>query len=162
MTAEEMFHNYNELRQQRALLDMQIQYYSGVSEADIIESQTFGHPDDNDRVQSSTISDKTASIAMRLRKMIARDNKAYYKFLLDEYRQVDEEICFFEKALETMGHPKADIILEMVRDGSTWDTLAHEYCVSRSTIRNYKNEAVEVLNDAYDKRDAINAKFMLS
>ncbi len=55
----------------------------------------FGHADDNDRVQTSNRSDKTASVAINYKSVMDRENDEWFEFLWNRYQAVVEvmKIC---------------------------------------------------------------------
>ena len=72
MTAERMFREYKNLKKEQGILLFQLEQFSGIEESDVIDSMMFGHADDNDRVQTSNRSDKTASVAINYKRWIGK------------------------------------------------------------------------------------------
>ena len=80
MTAEIMMKEYSSMKKELSILEYQLQQFKGVDENDIIMSMQFSHQE-GDRVQTSTLSDKTASIAMNYRKIMKQENDEWFDFL---------------------------------------------------------------------------------
>ena len=77
MTAERMFKEYKNLKKEQGILLFQLEQFSGIEESDVIDSMMFGHADDNDRVQTSNRSDKTASVAINYKSVMDRASRRY-------------------------------------------------------------------------------------
>lgn len=100
MTAERMFKEYKNLKREQGILLFQLEQFSGIEESDVIDSMMFGHADDNDRVQTSNRSDKTASVALNYKSMMDRENDEWFEFLWNRYQAVVEELKFLNIALQ--------------------------------------------------------------
>ena len=162
MTAEIMFNRYREMKKELALLEMQLNNATGLTEEDVIEGMTFTGQPDGDRVQTSNISDKTCSIALDFRKRLQKENEDYYRFLYDRYKELKEEVNFFEGGIRMLGGTRADIMFELLDGDLTWDLISEQYNVSRRTIANYRNSAIKELNLLYAQRERTEMAYMLS
>ncbi len=162
MTAETMMKEYGAMKKELAVLEFQISHFTGVSENDVIVSMLYGRHDDTERVQTSNISDKTASIAMNYRKVMARENDEWFEFLWDRYRYVKEEVEFFETVIRYLPEELSGIIQDMISGGLSWEEIADKYHISRASVGNYRKNAVKQLNEAYRLRDMTQEAFMLS
>ena len=69
MKAEDMFSEYKKMRREMSMIAYQLSHFTGISEEDIIESMTFSRPD-GERVQTSGISHKTETIALKVRELV--------------------------------------------------------------------------------------------
>ena len=75
----------------------QLQWFEGISEHEMIESMLYSHHE-GERVQTSTLSDKTAGIAVNYRKIMERENDGWYQYLFNRYLYLSEEIDFLKEA----------------------------------------------------------------
>lgn len=64
MRAEMMFKEYKNMKRELSVLEFQLRRFEGVNEEEILEAMCFSHPVGDERIQTSTISDKTAKIAL--------------------------------------------------------------------------------------------------
>ena len=161
MKAEDMFGEYKKMRQEMARIAYELSHFSGISEEDIIEALTFEKPE-GDKVQTSGVSKKTETIALKLRELVDKENDEWYKHLLDRYKELDDEISFFEFTIRQMGEKKSDIIFELLDGDLSWDDIADQYGVSRSTLGYYRKHAIAEINRKYKQRDEQRLAFMLS
>lgn len=162
MTAERMIKEYGEMKKELAVLEFQISRFEGISERDMIISMLYGGHDETERVQTSNISDKTASVAVNYRKQMARENDEWFDFLWDRYHYVKEEVEFFEDSIRYLPEELSGIMQDMMLSGTSWDELAIKYRISRASVGNYRKKAVKYLNEAYRMRDMTQEAFMLS
>lgn len=162
MTGKDIFDNYKDLQTERSVLEIQIKNFMGVTDADIIASMCFGHPDDSaDRVQTSGTSDKTASVAMKYHEVAIRENQEWYEWLLNKYLELDAELCFFDGCVDALGSKRAPIIRDLLDGESTWDDIAYTHHVGRATISRYRKEAVEEIDRRIRQRNQEKVNYML-
>lgn len=162
MNAETMMKEYKNMKKELTILKFQLGQFKGVSEEDIILSMQLSHPDGDERVQTSTLSDKTAKVAMNYRQIIERENDEWFNFLWERYKKMHEEVTFFEESVRNLSGNLPTLIMKMVSGESTWDDLAVEYDISRRSIGNYKKKAIAELNKAYQLRESCVQEFILS
>lgn len=162
MTAETMMKEYRTMKKELSVLEFQISHFTGVSENDVIASMLYGRHDDTERVQTSAVSDKTASIAINYRKVMERENDEWFDFLWERYRYVKEEVEFFETSIRYLPEELSGIMQDMICEGLTWDVISDKYHISRASVGNYRKNAVKQLNEAYRLRDMTQEAFMLS
>ncbi len=162
MRAENMMKEYKNMKKELTILEFQLGQFKGISEEDMIQSMQLSHPDGDERVQTSTLSDKTAKVAMNYRQIIERENDAWFDFLWERHRKMTEEVEFFEGSVRNLSGILPDLIMKMVSGESTWDDLAAEYDISRRSIGNYKKKAITELNKAYQVRESCVQEFILS
>lgn len=161
MTAEMMMKEYSNMKRELSILEFQLQQFKGASEDDIIMSMHFSHQE-GDRVQTSTLSDKTASVAMNYKKVLDRENDEWFAFLRNRYHFLREELDFFEHSVEQLEGSLSGIIRDLLNKELTWDYIAGKYHVSTSMISKYKKTALKELNACYELRYRQAEAFMLS
>lgn len=161
MRAEDMFDQYKKMRQELSMIAYQLSHFTGISEEEIIEALTFEKPE-GEKVQTSHISHKTETIALKLREIVEKENDEWYSYLLDRYQYLDNEISFFEHCVKEMGEKKSDIVFELLDGDLTWDAIADEYGVSRSLLGVYRKAAIKEINKKYKLREDQEMAFLLS
>lgn len=162
MTAERMMKEYEGMKRELSVLEIQIERFHGVDERDIISSMLYGHGENTDRVQTSGISDKTAKIAMNYRKVMERENEDWLDFLWERYKRIYEEVDFFEKCIKSLPEELSRLFMDMVQKKLTWDEISDKYCLSRSSLSRHRSSAIKKINEAYSLRDMQKEEFMLS
>ena len=90
MTAEVMMKEYKNMKKELTVTEFQLRQFQGVSEQDMIDSMLYSHQE-GERVQTSTLSDKTANIAVKYKAAMERENDEWYGFLFHRYMFLKEE-----------------------------------------------------------------------
>ena len=160
MTAETMMKEYKSMRRELSVTEFQLQQFQGVSEQDMIDSMLYSHQE-GEKVQSSTLSDKTASIAVNFRKRMEQENDAWYEFLFQRYKYLKEELDFFDNAVDRLGQRHRNIIRDLLDEDMTWEIMMDRYHVSHTMIAKYRKAALKELNREYELRDRQVEAFVL-
>lgn len=162
MKAEEnVFDKYRKWKKERITLAFELSRFEGVSTDDVIESMCLSRPQD-ERVQTSGKSDKTAKTAIYYRKVAESMNDDLYDFLFREYQYVKEEIEFFEYAVSQLSGRLPDIIRDMVIYGMQWKEAAAKYAVSEAMLTKYRKKALSELAALYEGRARHTEEYLLS
>jgi len=159
--AEKIMQDYQQMVMERICLENQIRNFKGITEEEMIDSLYFPQPDD-DRVQTSGISDKTARIAISYREKMDRINKEWQAHLEKKHSVLLEELFFFESAVFSLSGILPDLISDMVVKGLTWDDLADKYHISRTMVAKNRKRAIRELEILYAIHDEEMAEYILS
>ena len=162
MRAEAMFKEYGIMKKELAVLKFQMSQFKGVDENDIILSMQFSHPEGGDRVQTSNISDKTASVAMNYKKIAERENDEWFHYLFCRYRYINEEVAFFENSVAALPGNLSGVVKDLISGELTWENIALKYHVTTAMIAKYKKKALSELDAMYEVRDRQTEAYILS
>ena len=77
---EKIIKEYHRMKKERNCLEHQIRNFRGISEKEMIDSMNF-HSPEGERVQTSNISNKPASIALNYHEKMERINQEWYEHL---------------------------------------------------------------------------------
>ncbi len=157
---EAILKSYPEMVQKRNCLAYQIAHFKGLSAEEVIESM-YTPRQDGERVQTSTISDKTAQIAMVYQERRERMNREWYEYLEAQLKSLNDELVFFEAALDSLSGRLPCIMRDMVIDHLTWNELAQKYYVSQRMIGKYRKKAIAELELLYTDRETKDIAFLL-
>lgn len=158
---ERMIKEYPQMVLERNVLRHQMEHFKGVTAEEVIESMYTPH-NDSERVQTSTLSDKTAQIAMSYHERMERINREWYAHIAKQYEILNEQVVFFEYALASLPQPHADIMQDMFLHQMTWDALEGKYNVCRMTLTRYRKKALADLSLVYDRHEQQTLSFLLS
>ena len=151
MTAEEAIREYPDWLKQKKILELQITNFENISESDIIDSMTFSQPND-ERVQSNTISNKTAKIALvyreRLRIGLEEDEKRL-KSLISQHIRLCSKIKYLESCISTLSGELSEIMSDLIINGLCWEEVGNKYNLSRSALARRRKKALKELNVIY-------------
>ncbi len=156
-----MMKDYPRLIREREALKQQLMHFRGISCDEVIESMMTSNSG-NEPVQTSRQTDKTERIAMSYQEKTERMNREWYDYLERKYHLLDEEITFFEAALDSLPEQLPALMRDMIIHGHTWDSLCEEHHVSRSMLAKHRNKAIEKLSSIYQRHDEDLLSFMLS
>ena len=158
---EKIIKEYHRMKKERNCLEHQIRNFKGISEKEMIDSMNF-HSPEGERVQTSNISNKPASIALNYRERMERINQEWYEHLEKQYLMLDEEIRFFFFLLSSLSGYLPEFMTDMVINGCTWDYLCQHYHISRTMVAKNRRKVIRELEELYEQRDAEMVSYMLS
>lgn len=157
---EKLIKEYPAMIRERDCLRYQIKNFQGATDRDIIDSMNFGAPQ-GDRVQTSNISDKTASIAIVYHDRVERINQDWLAHLSTKLATLEDELNFLQAAIRSLTGELADFMEDLVVNGMTWDSLEGKYHISRRTVSNYRKRGIRQLEDLYAIHEKEMATYLL-
>ena len=158
---EKMIREYPQKKMELKCLEHQIRNFRGISETDMIDSMCFSQPA-GERVNTSSISDKTMKIGTTFRQRMEAINEEWYRHLEQKYFTMLEEVRFFEGAIRSIPGVEGSVLVDMVFKNLSWEELIDKYYVSRTTIARYRKKASSDLVVLYKQREAEQIAYMLS
>lgn len=158
---EMIIREYPQMKTELRCLEHQIKNFKGISETEMIESMNFCSPE-GERVQTSSISNKPASIALNYHARMEEINREWYEHLEKRYLMLSEDVRFFEAALTALSGYLPDFMTDMVVHGCTWDYLCEHYHISRTMVAKNRRKAIVELDELYRKYDDEMVSYMLS
>lgn len=161
MRAETMMKEYKNMKNELSILTFQLGNFKGINKDDLIISMSFSHPD-GERVQTSGTSDKTGKIATSYEKIAERDNDEWFDFLSKKYKRISEEIVFFEHIVSELRGVLPEVVMDLLDDDITWESMMSKYNVSHAMIGKYRKTAIQELNKKYELRDRQTEEYILS
>ncbi|WP_010651606.1 hypothetical protein [Oceanobacillus massiliensis] len=158
---EKIMQNYSQMVMERNCLENQIIHFQGISETEVIESMYFAQSD-NERVQTSGVSDKTGRIALGYKDRMKRINNEWQDHLVKKHAILADELIFLESAILSLSGILPEFISDMVIEGLTWDELAAKYHVSRTMVAKYRKKAIRELEILYTIHDKEMEEYILN
>ena len=130
---EKLIAEYPDMVRDRKCLAYQIAHFRGLSAEEVIESM-YTPRQDGERVQTSSLSDKTAQIAMNYRDRLNRMNREWYEHLEWRLRCVSDELDFFESALHSLPADLEPVMWDLVVEQLKWEAVEQKYAISHTTV----------------------------
>ena len=158
---ERIMQEYLQMVMERVCLENQIRNFQGITEEEMIDSLQFSQPD-AERVQTSSVSDKTGRIAVSYKDKMERINKEWQAHLEKKHAVLMEELMFFESAVLSLSGFLPAFISDMVIKGLSWDDLAAKYYISRTMVAKNRKRAIRELENLYAIHDKEMAEYILS
>lgn len=157
---EELLKSYPEMVQKRNCLAYQLAHFKGLSAEEVIESM-YTSRQDGERVQTSTLSDKTARIAMAYRERQERMNQEWYEHLEAQLKALNDELVFLEAAIHSLPGTPAGIMWDMIVEQMKWDAIEQKYRISHTTPYRQRHRAISELENLYAHQDHELAAYLL-
>lgn len=157
---ERMIKDYPSMVMERDCLRHQLANFRGVTEEEVIDSMNFSSPQ-GERVQTSNISDKTASISESYRDRVRRINQDWIDHLCTKLLALEEEIDFFHSALRAISPELAPLMWDLTVERMTWDAVEAKHHISRFTVSKYRKKAICELDSLYAVHDREMAEYIL-
>ena len=157
---EELLKSYPEMVQKRDCLAYQIAHFRGLSVEEVIQSM-YTPRQDGERVQSSTVSDKTAQIALTYQERRERMNREWYEHLEAQLKELSDDLSFLEAAIHSLTGVQADIMWDMVVEQMKWDAIERKYRISHTTLYRQRRKAISRLENLYAQQEHEFASFVL-
>lgn len=157
---EELLKSYPAMLQKRSCLVYQLAHFKGISAEEVIESM-YTSRQDGERVQTSSLSDKTAQIAMVYRERQDRLNREWYEYLEQQLRLTNDELAFLEAAIRSLPGTQAEIMWDMVVEQMKWDAIEQKYRISHTTLYRQRQRAISELEKLYARREHDLATYLL-
>lgn len=161
MDVEKIFKDYGKWKRDMGLLEFELSRFEGVPYDDVIESLCFSNPQE-ERVQTSGISDKTGKTAIIYRQVKERMDDEWFDFLIEQYKSIKEEREFFEYAVRQLSGKLTEMIEDMVMRKMTWRELSGKYDVSETMIAKYRKKAMAELAAIYQQRAQTSEQYFLN
>lgn len=148
---EKLISDYPKMLSTRSFLKKQIESYVPLTVEDVIESMTFSQPG-GERVQTSSLSDKTCIAALHYRDRVNKMNEDVIGAWVKEYNYLDEEICFLEQCIRNLPGDLYDVMGTLVLDGTSWDEAQVYLHLNRKSIYLKRKEAIGLITLEYQRR----------
>lgn len=162
MKAETMFKEYGNMKREASILQFQLSRFEGIGADDVILAMQFSHPEGEERVQTGTVPDKTASAAVSYRQVMERMNDEWFDYLFLRYRYVKEELDFFDLCLSQLPKVQSAVMKDLLNGEMTWEDIAIRHHVSTTMVSKYKKAALKEMNARYELRDSRMEAYLLS
>ena len=150
---ETMFREYRNKERDITLLRQRLMDMTCISDEEVIETMVFSSPE-GEYVQSSGISDKTATIAMHFRDQQERLNKDMVGPITRKICSLVDELRLFDYAVALLPKRQAEIVRHLVKNGDDWETTMQELEISRRTLQRERQNAIDGLEHMYSLFDA--------
>ena len=157
---EKLIAEYPDMVRDRKCLAYQIAHFRGLSAEEVIESM-YTPRQDGERVQTSSLSDKTAQIALNYESRMERLNREWYEHLEKQLLELTDELNFFEGALRALPVEMADVMWDLVVEQMKWDAVEQKYCISHTTVYRMRKKAIVLLDKIYKQHDTAAASYLL-
>lgn len=137
---ESLLKNYNEIQRHLDRLNFEIERFSGLDYEQVIETMNYAAPEE-ERVQSSSISDKSGRLALSYKEYTNKLNADVVALALEYYTQKDE-LDVLDYCINLLDPKLSEIITDMFVNKMTWDEMSYKYHVSRTMLSKYRKKGI--------------------
>ena len=145
---EQLIADYPDKVRNRKFLAYQIAHFRGLSADEVIESM-YTPRQDGEHVQSSSLPDKTAQIAMNYQERRNKLNREWLQEMERQLASLSEELDFFEGAIRSLDGSMSRVMECLVIDGMTWDDTAKVLLMSHANVGKLRKKAIRKLDEMY-------------
>ena len=142
--------DHNKLRKEISVLEFELKALLPIDSNDLIETMTFMQPA-TETVQSSSISDKTASIALNYQQVGQTQVHEAVQQIFAQLNESKLQVERLEFYLSTLAPEISDILRQHYFDELTWEEIANRNCNCLRTIKNRRERGIEHLAKLYEK-----------
>ena len=141
---------HNKIRKEISVLEFELKALLTMNSNDLIESMTFV-PSVTETVQSSSISDKTASIALNYQQVYQTQVHETVQQILVQLNESKLQVERLEFYISTLAPEISEILRQHYFDELTWEEIANRNCSCLRTIKNRRERGIEYLAKLYEK-----------
>ena len=150
-TIESILNGYVDLIQQRTVLAEMLRRLNSVTEKDMIEVLTYGKRLPHQEGSPPRVTGSPELYVTDLRDAFMRKYQKELDICIDEYHAVDMKINLVESAVAALPEQYSQVIEALYFRGLTWDAVEAELHVSRTSVKNYRRKALEILEHIWDR-----------
>jgi len=136
-SVERLLVNYREMRQCLEGLKFQIENFKGLNYDGVIEELTFMTPE-GERVQNSSVADKSAKIALTYREIVDQQNEEVLRGMTERYFDIKQHLDTLDHCISLMDQKLSSVITDMFIHKLSWDEMCDKYYVSRNMLSKYR------------------------
>lgn len=140
----ELLRDYLTNKRLLAIIQMEIEHFSGVTYDEAIEALALASAE-GERVQSSSISDKTGRVALMFRDIADKDNQAALSEMVSELRAKQHEIEPLEYCVGLLASKQREVIRCIYFEGWTWVEACDHLGLNQTTLARTRRKAIKEL-----------------
>ena len=140
----ELLKDYEATKRSVAVLRYDIERFCGVTYDEAIEALALASAE-GERVQSSSISDKTARVALMFRDLTDRDNRAALDEMVSEYHEKLREVELLEYCVGLLPEKQREVIQCLYFEGVKWANASEQLQISYTALAYSRKKAVKEL-----------------
>lgn len=153
-SVERLLVNYREIKQCLEVLRFQIENFKGLSYDGVIEELTFASPV-GERVQNSSISDKSSRIALTYREIVDQQNEEVLRGMTERYFDIKHHLDTLDHCISLMDRKLSNVITDMFIYKLSWDEMCDKYYVSRNMLSKYRKTGLAQIAKIFQIQQAV-------
>lgn len=152
---EYLLKNYNEILKDIEQLKFEYNAYKDIESDEVIESLNFSSVSD-EKIQSSSVSDKTCKIALIYREATKRMNKESREEIYKMIKVSELEISRLDYCIDRLEPNIREVVKEIFFEGLQWKDISIKNSISEKTLNKYRKKGIEEIISMFDLRRLAN------
>lgn len=147
--------NYNEILKDIEQLKFEYETYKDIETEEVIESLNFSS-NSEERIQTSSISDKTCKIALIYNEATKRMNKNSREEIYKMMKATEIEMIKLNYCIERLGSQVKDVIKDIFIEELQWKDICSRNSISEKTLNKYRKKGIDAIVDMFDLKRLVN------
>jgi len=136
---------YKELTLQRNMLKTMLSRLNELTGDDIILSMNYQKPYSKPETPQCVPANQTQYIAINYWEEYRKHYETEFRECFDKLIQIDKELLVIEAAIKQLPEHYQQLIQLIVIEGETWETAEQTLSIARSTISNWRKNAITLI-----------------
>ena len=148
---EYLLKNYNEILKDIEQLKFEYKTFIDIEPNEVIESLNFSS-NSEERIQTSSISDKTCKIALIYGEATKRMNKESREEILKMMKATEIEMERLDYCIERLEPQVKEVIRKIFMESLQWKDICSKNSISEKTLNKYREKGIEDIILMFDLR----------
>lgn len=146
---EYLLKNYNEILKDIEQLRFEYETYKNIEADEVIESLNFSSSGE-ERIQTSSISDKTCKIALIYREVTKRLNKESRQEIYRMIKAIEIEMTRLNYCIERLEPQVKEVVKGIFIEKLQWKDICGRNSISEKTLNKYKKKGIDEVVNMFD------------
>lgn len=148
---EYLLKNYNEILKDIEQLKFEYNAFKDIEANEVIESLNYSSAGE-ERIQTSSISDKTCKIALIYNEAAKRMNKESREEIYKMIKAIELEIARLDYCIDRLEPQIKEVIKEVFIQKYSWSDVCRKNSISEKTLNKYRKKGIEEIVSMFDLR----------
>ncbi|WP_147565032.1 sigma factor-like helix-turn-helix DNA-binding protein [Clostridium tyrobutyricum] len=148
---EYLLKNYNEILKDIEQLKFELKTFKDIESDEVIESLNFSSPND-EKISTSSISDKTCKIALIYNEVTNRMNKESREEIYRMMKATEFEITRLNYCIDRLEPQVKEVVKKIFIEKLSWSETCEKCDISQKTLNKYKKKGVSEIVEIFDLR----------
>lgn len=152
---EYLLKNYNDILKDIEQLKFEYTTFKDIGLDEVIESLNFSSTS-GERIQTSSISDKTCKIALIYNETAKRMNKESRKEIYKMIKATEFEMTRLNYCIDRLEPAVKEVIKGIFIEKSSWNQICQKNSISEKTLNKYRKKGTEEIASMFDLGRLVN------
>ncbi|MEY8762496.1 MULTISPECIES: hypothetical protein [Clostridium] len=146
---EYLLKNYNEIVKDVEQMKFELKTFKDVESDEVIESLNFSSPND-EKISTSSISDKTCKIALIYDEVVKRINNETKEEIIKMIKATEFEITRLNYCIDRLQTKIKEVIKGVYINKKSLKYIGNELFISENTVNRYRKKGIEEIIAMYN------------